>query len=49
MDLCIPLSLEEGNAIFTTLTDMHNSPDRSASLASYHGEVLDFDNSTLDA
>ena len=48
VDLRIPLSLEEGDAIFTTLTDTHNSPDRSASPASYHSEVLDFDNNTLD-
>jgi len=49
VDLHIPLSMEEGDAIFTTLTDVHNTPNRSASPASYHGEVLDFDNNTLDA
>jgi len=49
VDLRIPLSMEEGDAIFTTLTDVHDTPDRSASLASYHSEVLNFNNNTLDA
>jgi len=43
MELFIPLGLDEGDRIFSTLTDAHDSPECSASLASYHGEVLDFD------
>jgi len=27
VDLCIPLSMEEGDVIFTTLTDAHDTPD----------------------
>ena len=49
VDLCIPLSMEEGDAIFSTLTDAHDTPDRSSSPASYQGEVLDFDNNSLDS
>jgi len=48
VDLRIPLSLEEGDAIFTTSTDAHDTPNRSSSPASYHGKVLDFDNNILD-
>jgi len=48
MEFHIPLGLE-GDRIFSVLTDDHDSPDRTASLASYHGEVLDFDDNTLDS
>jgi len=40
--------MEEGDAIFATLTDAHDTPDQSSSPASYQGEVLDFDNNSLD-
>jgi len=49
VDLRIPLSMEEGDAIFTTLTDVHDTPDRSSSPALYQGKVLDFDNNSLDS
>jgi len=49
MELFIPLGLDEGDQIFSTLTDAHDSPEHSASPASYQGEVLDFDNNTLNA
>jgi len=43
MELHIPLGLDEGDRIFSTLTDAHDSPERSASPASYHGKILEFD------
>ena len=43
MELHIPLGLDEGDCIFSTLTNAHDSPERSTSPASYHGEILDFD------
>jgi len=49
MELHVPLGIEEGDRIFSTLVDNHDSPDRPASPASYHDEVLDFDNNTLDS
>jgi len=49
MELHVPLGVEEGDRIFSTLVDNHDSPDRTVSPASYHGEVLDFDNNTLDS
>jgi len=49
MELHVPLGIEEGDRIFSTLTNNHDSLDRTASPASYHGEVLDFDNNTLDS
>jgi len=40
----VPLELEEGDRIVGALTDDHDDLlSRSASPASYHGEVLDFD------
>jgi len=42
----VPLELEEGDHIVGVLTDDHNDLfSRSASPASYHGEVLDYDQS----
>jgi len=49
MELHVPLGIEEGDRIFSTLVDDHDSPERPTSPASYHGEVLDFDNNTLDS
>jgi len=49
MELHVPLGIEEGDCIFSTLVDDHDSPECPASPASYHGEVLDFDNNTLDS
>ena len=43
MEFHVPLGLEERDRIFSTLTDVHDTPDRSAFLVSYHGEVLDFE------
>ena len=43
MELHVPLGLDEGDRIFSTLTDAHDSPECSTSPASYHGEILDFD------
>ena len=43
MEFHVPLGLEEGDCIFLTLTDAHDSPDRTASPTSYHGEILDFE------
>jgi len=46
----VPLELEEGDRIVGVLTDDHDSLfSRTASPAPYHGEVLDFDNNTLDS
>jgi len=43
MEFHVPLGLDEGDRIFSTLTDVHDTPERPASPASYHGEILDFD------
>jgi len=43
MELHVPLGLDEGDHIFSTLTDAHDSPELSSSPASYHGEILDFE------
>jgi len=45
MELHVPLGLDEGDRIFSTLTDAHDSPECSTSPASYHGEILDYDQS----
>ena len=42
----VPLELEEGDRIIGALTEDHDDLFlRSASLALYHGEVLDYDQS----
>ena len=43
MEFHVPLGLDEGDRIFSTLTDVHDTPERSTSPASYHGEILDFE------
>jgi len=44
MELHVPLGLEEGDCIFSTLTDVHdNLFSQLTSPASYHGKVLDFE------
>ena len=43
MEFHVPLELDEGDRIFSTLTDAHDTPEHSASPASYHGEILDFE------
>ena len=43
MEFHVPLELDEGDRIFSTLTDVHDTPEHSASPASYHGEILDFE------
>jgi len=43
MELHVPLGLDEGDHIFLTLTDVHDTPECSTSPVSYHGKILDFD------
>ena len=39
---CSP-HIEEGDQIFLTLTDAHDTPEGSASPVSYHSKILDFE------
>jgi len=42
MELYVPPGLEEGDCIFSTLTDAHDNLLSQLASVSYHGKILDF-------